>query len=147
MPHPGRVPILGGPAGKQFRAFLPHFRVRQRRRAAETQALEQGFVCEGPLEARTGILDEAVEDVQGTELTVKVSVLELLPDGTGGLGGARVLEINDFDEIRDAAEVIDGHRLTRESLNRHCHCRVRLLLSDALARLPERGRMRIPGRT
>ena len=85
-------------------------------------------------------MDEAVEDVQGTELTVKVSVLELLPDGTGGLGGACVLEINDFDEIRDATEVINGYRLTRESLDGHGDCRVRFLLSDALARLLERGR-------
>ncbi len=92
-------------------------------------------------------MDEAVENVQGTELTVKVTVLELLPDGTGGLGRARVLEINDFDEIRDAAEVINGYRLTCESLDGHGDCRVRFLLSDALARLLEGGRMRVPGRT
>lgn len=128
LSHPGRVFVLGGPAGKELSALLPHLGIRERRGAAEPQTLEQGFIGKGPLETWAGILDEAVEESQGTQLTVQIAVLELLPDGTGGLGGTRVLEVDDLDEVRDTAEVIYGDGLTRESLDGHGDCRVGFLL-------------------
>jgi hypothetical protein len=140
LTHPGRVLVLGGPAGKELGALFPHLGIREPRGAAEAQTLEQGFIGKGPLEAGAGILDEAVEKSQGTQLAVQIAVLELLPDGTGSLGGSRVLEVDDLDEVRDAAEVVDGDGLTRESLDGHRDCRVGLLLKSSLAWMLRKGR-------
>ena len=60
--HTRRVFVLGSPASKEFRAFLSHLGIRQSRSAAETEALKQRFICEGSLKARSGILNEAIED-------------------------------------------------------------------------------------
>ena len=95
--HATRVFILGCPAAEEDGTLLLDLRIRQVCRAGETQAFEQGFVCEGTLESGTGILDEAIEEGQGAELAVQVAILELLPDGTGGFCWARVLEVDNLD--------------------------------------------------
>lgn len=122
-----------GPAAEQFPALLPHLRVGQVRRAADTQPLQQRLVCKGPLEARAGILDQAVEQDQGTDLAVHVAVLELLADGARGLRGARGLDGDDFDEIGDAADVFLFVGLGGERLDGDRDGGIGLLLEWALA--------------
>lgn len=95
-----------GPAAEQLPALLPHLRVGQIRRAADAQPLQQRLVGKGSLEARAGILDQAVEQDQGADLAMHVAVLELLANGARGLGGARGLDGDDFDEVGDAADVV-----------------------------------------
>lgn len=123
-----------GPAAKQLPALLPHLRVGQVRRAADSQALQQRLVRKGSLEARAGILDQAVEQDQGAELAVHVAVLELLADGARGLGGARGLDGDDFDEVGDAADVVLLVGLGRERLDGDRDGGVGLLLEMSISR-------------
>jgi len=141
LSHPWRVLVLGGPSGKELGALLPHLRIREPRGAAEPQTLEQGFIGKRPLETGTGILNEAVEKSQGTQLAVQVAVLELLPDGTGSLGGTSVLEVDNLDEVGDTAEVVYGYGLTRESFDGHGDRRVGFLLEGSLDCSMRKGRV------
>lgn len=68
--HPWGVLVLGGPAGKEFRALLLYLRVREGGSAAETQALKECLIGEVTLKMRAGILDQAVEQGQGSELAM-----------------------------------------------------------------------------
>lgn len=129
-----------GPAAKQFPALLPHLRVGQVRRAADSQPLQQRLVRKGSLEARAGILDQAVEQDQGAKLAVHVAVLELLADGARGLRGARGLDGDDFDEVGDAANVVLLVGLGRERLDGDRDGGIGLLLECALAE--DLGRLR-----
>lgn len=77
---------------------------------------------------RAGVLYEAIEKCQGSELTMNVAVLELLSDGACGLGWTGVLEVDNLDEIWNATKVILRNRLACQPLYRNGDCRVRLLL-------------------
>lgn len=125
--QPGRLGILR-PAAEQLSTLVLHGRIAQVRGAADPQALQQGLVGKGPLEARAGVLDEPVEDDERAQLTVGVAILELLADGTGSFGGAGGLQLNDLDELGDAAEVILLVLLRREVLDGDGDRRVWLLL-------------------
>lgn len=57
-----------------------------------------------------------------------VAILELLADGTGSFGGAGGLQLDDLDELGDAAEVILLVLLRREVLDGDGDRRVWLLL-------------------
>lgn len=103
--QPRRALILR-PAPEQLSTLIPDIRVRQLRSTAHAQPLQQRLVYESSLEPRSGILDEAVKQNQGADLTVDVAVFELLADGAGGLGWSRGLELDDLDELGDAAHVI-----------------------------------------
>lgn len=133
----GLVRVLG-PAAEEFPALLPHLRVGQVRGAADSQALQQGLVRKSSLEARAGILDQAVEQDQGADLAVHVAVLELLADGARGLRGARGLDGDDLDEVGDAADVVLLVGLGRERLDGDRDGGVWLLLEWALAEDLER---------
>lgn len=63
------------------------------------------------------VLDQAIEERQGAQLAVQVAVLELLPDGAGGLSGAGGLQLDDVDEVGEPAEVVDGDGLARQPLD------------------------------
>lgn len=127
-----------GPAAEQLPALLPHLRVGQVRRAADSQALQQGLVRKSSLEARAGILDQTVEQDQSADLAVHVAVLELLADGARGLRGARRLDGDDFDEVGDAADVVFLVGFGRERLDGDRDGGVGLLLEWALAEALER---------
>lgn len=116
------------PVAEQLGALPPDGRVREARGAADAEALEQGLVGKGALEARAGVLDEAVEDDEGAKLAVDVAVLELLADGARRLAGARGLELDDLDQVGDAAEIVDAVAARGEVLDVDRHGRVRLLL-------------------
>lgn len=126
--QPLGVGVLG-PAAEQLPALLLHLRVREIRGAADTQPLQQRLVGEGSLESWAGVLDESVQDDEGADLAVHIAVLELLPDGAGGLAGARSLELDHLDELGDAAEILLLVGLTREVLDGDRHRRVRFFLS------------------
>ena len=59
---------------------------------------------------------------------MQVTILELLPDSSGRLGGTGFLEVHDFDEIRDTTKIVLAIFLTREPLDSNGDCRVGLLL-------------------
>ena len=127
--HAPNILVLNGPAAKELGALLFHIRIRQLCGTAEPESLKQGFICESPLETRTRILNEAIEKGQSSKLPMQVSVLQLLPDGSGGLRRTRVQQIYDLHQVRDATEVVFRYGLARESLDGDRHRRVRLLLS------------------
>lgn len=56
------------------------------------------------------------------------AVLELLADRACCFGRTRSLELDDFDEVRDSAEVFFGVGLGGEVLDGNSNRRVRLLL-------------------
>lgn len=85
------------------------------------------------MEARAGILDETVKDGEGSELAMNVAVLELLANGAGSFGGTGSLQLDDLDEVGDAAQVIFLVRLTGERLDVYGDSRVRLLLQRVSA--------------
>lgn len=58
----------------QHLTFLPHVRVGHVLMGHQTQTLEQGLVRESPLKARASILDQAVEDVERSDLFVAIAV-------------------------------------------------------------------------
>lgn len=64
--HAGGFGVGGSPLAEEDRAFLLYLRVGNGVCGCHTEALEKGFVGEGSLETRSGILDEAVENGQGT---------------------------------------------------------------------------------
>ncbi len=120
-------PILR-PEGKQLPALLLDGRVGQLRGAADAQALEQRLVGKGTLELRPRVLDQAVEQDQRADLAVDVAVLELLANGAGGFRGAGALQLDDIDEVGDAAKVVFFVGLRGEVLDGHGDGRVWLLL-------------------
>lgn len=73
------------------------------------------------------ILNQGIEDGQGSELAVQVSIFEFLANGTGSLGWARSLEVDSFDKLGDAAEIIFGECLTRQTFDVDRDSRVGLL--------------------
>ncbi|KAH6605680.1 hypothetical protein Trco_004833 [Trichoderma cornu-damae] len=120
----GLVGILG-PAAEQLPALLPHLGIRQLGGAADAQPLQQRLVGKRPLEARAGVLDQAVQQDQSADLAVHVAVFELLANGAGGLRGAGRLDGDDFDEVGDAADVLlvvglGGERLDGDRDGRSC---------------------------
>jgi hypothetical protein len=63
---------------------------------------------------------------------VHIAIFELLPNGAGGLRGARCLDSDDFDKIGDAADVFLFVGLGGERLDGDRDGRIRLLLRWAL---------------
>lgn len=131
--QPGRRSVLR-PLPVQLRALLLDRRVRQVRGAAHAEALQQRLVGKGALEVRARVLDEPVEEDEGADLAVDVAVLELLADGAGGLGRARGLQLDDVDEVGDAAEVLLAEGLRGEVLDSDGDRRVGFLLERLSAR-------------
>lgn len=113
--------------------------MRRRRGPAHPQSLEQGLIAEASLEAASRVLDQAVEDDEGTQLAVDVAVLELLADGARSLGGARGLDGDDLDELGDAAEVIFLVGLGGEGLDRDGYGREGFLEGKGMLAVAEVG--------
>ena len=59
---------------------------------------------------------------------MQVSIFELLPDGSGSLNRAGVLEIDNLDEVGDAAEVILWDGLACQPLDCNGDGRIGFLL-------------------
>lgn len=76
------------PSSEKLSALVPHGDIRQMRRATYAQPLKQRLVDKGALEPLAGVLDETVEDDEGADLAVDVSILELLSDGASCLSRA-----------------------------------------------------------
>ena len=65
-PFHARSGLVGGrPLPEQDAALFLDIVVGERIRSSYAQALEQRLICEGTLEARASVLDEAIEDGQG----------------------------------------------------------------------------------
>lgn len=96
----------GGPPAEQLATLGLDGGVREIAGAADAQALQQRLVEKVALEPVAGVLNEAVEDDEGAQLAVHVTVLELLAEGAGRLRGPCRLQADDLDEVRDAAEVV-----------------------------------------
>lgn len=58
---------------------------------------------------------------------MQVSILEFLANGTGSLGWTRSLKVDGFDKLGDAAEIVFGECLTRQTFDVDRDSRVRLL--------------------
>lgn len=131
--QPRRGLVLIRPVPEQLGALLLDIGITQVARATDTQALQQHLVGgDGPLEARAGILDEAVEDGQGAQLAVGAAVLELLADGARGFSGARGLQLDDLDQVGQATEVVFLVGFAGKLLDGDGDGRVRLLLGWGL---------------
>lgn len=74
--------------------------------SAHAQALQQRLIGKGALEPLSGVLDETIQEDQGSDLSMNIAILELLADGSRSLAGARGLELDDFNEVGDAAQVL-----------------------------------------
>ena len=73
--HAG-CPLVGRcPLSEQERAFLLDFWVGEAVGAADSEAFQEAFVCEGSLKTGTGVFDEAVENGECTELSVDIAIL------------------------------------------------------------------------
>jgi hypothetical protein len=131
-----RRAAVRGPRAEQLPALVPDRRVGQIARAADPQPLEQRLVAHAPLEPRPRILDQAVEDEERAQLAVDVAVLELLADAPRGLGGACGLELDDFDELKNAGEVLLFVRLGGQVLDRDGDGGVGMFLVACQSRYP-----------
>ena len=123
-----------GPAPEQFITLLSNLRVGSARCPTHSQSLKQRFITEATLEAGTGILNKTVENDQSPDLSVDVSVLELLPDCASGFGWTRGLEHNYFHKFGDAAHILLLVHFAREALDRDRHGREWFLLGSNVGR-------------
>lgn len=87
-------------------AFCAHFGVNHFIFGKDSETFEKGFVDETLLEPRPCILNQAVEDDEGADLSVGTAVFELLPNSSGTLRGTGFLYPDDLDEIYQSAEII-----------------------------------------
>jgi hypothetical protein len=76
------------PSSEKLSALVPHSDIRQLGCATNTQPLEKRFIDKGALEPLASVLDEAVENDEGANLAMDVSILELLADSAGCLSWA-----------------------------------------------------------
>lgn len=136
----GRL-VVFSPSGEEAHSLLLDLGWRQVRRSAYAQALQQRFVDEGALEARPRVGDEGVHDGQSPKLAVRVAIFELLAQGTGGFRGASDLELDDLDQVDEAAQVILQVVFAREELDLGRDSRVRLLLRGVSVGVPVQRRV------
>lgn len=103
-------------------AFCAHFGVNHFIFGKDSETFEKGFVDETLLEPRPCILNQAVEDDEGADLSVGTAVFagfcqwtmvfrgqeykQLLPNSSGTLRGTGFLYPDDLDEIYQSAEII-----------------------------------------
>lgn len=121
-------------------------RVRDRVCSCDSESFEEGFVGEFAEEALPRILDEEVEDDEGAQLSVEVTIFsfgkvsaslkiyllcvskkvlnvhsQLLAQSATGFRWSARLDANNFDQVDDAGRVFNFIRLTGEDLNLHSH--------------------------
>ena len=73
--HAGGSLVRRCPLSEQECAFLLDFWDGEAVGAADPQAFQEAFVCEGSLETGTGVFDEAVENGERAELSVDIAIL------------------------------------------------------------------------
>lgn len=122
--HATRILIHRSPTAEEFIALLPDFGVRGGRGGAEAQPLEKGLVGKRALELRAGILDQGVEDGQGAKLSMNITILQLLPEGAGSLGGPGVLDVNHVDEFWKSTQIILGDTGVGHLVDHYGHGRI-----------------------
>lgn len=132
-----RSALVGSPAAKHFGTLLLHQGVRKLSGTTEAQAFKEGLIGKGALEASTRILNQSIEDGKGSELTMQVSIFEFLANGTSCLSRTGSLEVDGFDKLGNAAEIVFGVCFARQSLDIDRDGRVRFLfwpVSECLGR-------------
>lgn len=93
----------------------------------ESETLEQGLIGKSFLEAVSSILDQTIQDVERTNLTVGVAILatssqpnsplsarlgsasvnlQLFTNSSGSFGGSRRLDTDDFNQINDSTKIV-----------------------------------------
>lgn len=122
--------LVLSPAAEQLGTLLSDVGIREIGGSADPQSFQQRLVGESSLETWAGILDQAVQDGQSSELAMDVAVLELLANGAGSLCGARSLQLDDFYKVWDATHVIFIICLGGQRLNAHCDGGIWFLLSS-----------------
>lgn len=132
-PFQARRALILRPHTEELTTLVLDGRIREVRGAADTQTLQERLVGKGTLETWPSVLNQAIEKDESAKLTMNITILELLTDSTGSLAGARGLKLDDFYELRDAAEVFLLILLRGEVLDGDCNSRIRFLLEDMLA--------------
>jgi hypothetical protein len=70
-----RVLVAIRPLDEEDFALLSHLCIRNVITGKNTESLEEWLVCKSTLEARSGILNQAIQDYESTNLTVGIAIL------------------------------------------------------------------------
>ena len=108
---------------EQYFALLANLCIRDIVTSKDTESFKQWLIRESTLEARSGILYQAIQNYKCTNLAVSIAILadcllvsklvsvlvrhvQLLANCSCSFGGTRRLDANDFDQINDTTQII-----------------------------------------
>jgi hypothetical protein len=140
-----------GPLTVEYVAPVAHVEINHLISDHKSKTLKQRLIGKSLLEAVSSILNQAIQDVESTDLTVGIAILatssqptsplnarlesgsvnlQLLANSPGSFGGSRRLNADDFNQIDDAAEIVFLILLAGHAVNLYRHSRVWLSLSS-----------------